>query len=34
LVIEDISSREEDVSSRDDACSLAPSARDWLEEET
>ena len=30
FVIEAISSREEEVSSRDDACSDAPSARDWL----
>ena len=32
-VIELISSRELEVSSRDAACSDAPSARDWLEEE-
>jgi hypothetical protein len=32
--MEDISSMEEEVSSMDDACSEAPSARDWLEEET
>jgi hypothetical protein len=30
----DISSREELVSSKDAACSLAPSASDWLAEET
>jgi hypothetical protein len=32
--MEEISSREEDVSSTDAACSDAPSARDWLEAET
>jgi hypothetical protein len=30
----DISSREELVSSSEAACSLAPSARDWLADET
>ncbi len=32
--MEDISSREEDVSSIEAACSEDPSARDWLAEET
>ncbi len=34
LVMEDISSREEEVSSIDAACSEDPSASDWLAEET
>ncbi len=32
--MEDISSRDEEVSSSDDACSDAPSARGWLDEAT
>jgi hypothetical protein len=32
--MEDISSREEEVSSNDEACSDAPSAKDWLADET
>ncbi len=34
LVMDDISSREEEVSSIAEACSAAPSARDWLADET
>ena len=33
-VMDDISSREADVSSREDACSAEPSARDWLAPDT
>jgi hypothetical protein len=32
--MDDISSSEEDVSSMEAACSLEPSAKDWLEEDT
>jgi len=32
--MEDISSMDEDVSSREAACSADPSAKDWLAEDT